>query len=80
MVTFQEINSAMTQQDKDIVMAFALSNMRVSSTARRLHYHHRTIHAHLDRVYKNTRLNPREFHDLVLLVFAISDGGVPNAV
>lgn len=77
--TFAEINAAITEQDRSIVMAFASENMNVSSTARRTHYHYRTIQAHLDRVFKKTKLNPKEFHDLVLLVFAISDGGVPNA-
>ena len=70
----------MTEQDRSIVMAFASNDMHVSNTAKQLHYHHRTIHAHLDRVCKNTQLNPRKFHDLVLLVFAISDGGAADAV
>ena len=73
--TYAAINNALTLDEKRVVVLYAKNNMRINGTAKQANYHERTIHTKLHDVYKKTGLDPKMFHDLVLLVFAIAEGG-----
>lgn len=63
----------MTDLQKQAVIAFAESNMRLSEAARALHYHHNSIDHHLRAVKNKTGLDPRNFFDLQKL-YAMAKG------
>lgn len=58
----------MTQQQSEIVKAFADCNMNVQATANSMCYHRNTIIYHLQKVKKDTGLDPMRFYDLVKLL------------
>lgn len=58
----------MTQQQSKIVKTLAYCNMNVQATANFMNYHRNTIIYHLQKIKKETGLDPMNFHDLVKLL------------
>lgn len=58
----------MNKEDAHIVMAMANHNMNVTDVARAIFLHRNTVLYHLDKVKRQTGLDPRRFYDLVELV------------
>ena len=58
----------MTQLDKDILVAFAKNGMVKSRTAQQLFMHHNTIEYHLQKVKKETGLDPHNLFHLAELL------------
>ena len=55
-------------KDIDAIMAFADANMRLKPASEKLGCHIETLARRLDSVYRRSRMNPRDFRDLVKLV------------
>lgn len=62
----------MQNKRMEVLREYARSNMSASKTAKALYMGKSTVNYHLDRVYEETGLNPRNFYDLVILVGADS--------
>lgn len=62
-----EINSRLDERDAKITLALAESQMNVSEVAQKLYMHRNTIVYHIDKIWKVTGLNPRNFYDLLKL-------------
>ena len=58
----------MDKEDAHIVIAMANHNMNVTDVARAIFTHRNTVLYHLDKVKRQTGLDPRRFYDLVELV------------
>lgn len=58
----------MNKEDAHIVVAMANHNMNVTNVARAIFMHRNTATYHLDKVKRQTGLDPRRFYDLVELV------------
>lgn len=58
----------MTQQEKEIVLTFADSDMKLYTAANRMHYNRNTVKYHMGKIKQETGLEPRRFWDLVKLV------------
>lgn len=58
----------MTEQEAEIILAFARNNMRLNHTAQALHYHVSNVRYHFEKIEKKTGLNPRSFYDLLKLL------------
>ena len=58
----------MTEQQKEIILSYAENNMSASLTARVMMYHRNSIEYHLEQVYQEHNLNPKNFYDLIELV------------
>lgn len=61
---------ALTELDWEVIHHYADNDMSVSATARAAHMHENTVRYHLEKVQKETGMNPRKFHDLVKLLNA----------
>lgn len=58
----------MNKEDAHIVVAMANYNMNATDVARAIFVHRNTVLYHLDKVKRQTGLDPRRFYDLVELV------------
>lgn len=58
----------MNKEDAHIVVAMANHNMNATDVARAIFVHRNTVLYHLDKVKRQTGLDPRRFYDLVKLV------------
>lgn len=58
----------MTRKQAELIVLFANHNMNVTDTAKVLYYHRNTLIYHLDKIMRDTGLNPRRFMDLVELL------------
>lgn len=58
----------MNKEDAHIVMAMANHNVNVTDVARAIFTHRNTVLYHLNKVKRQTGLDPRRFYDLVELV------------
>lgn len=58
----------MTEHQSEIIKSFADCNMNISATAVIMNYHRNSILYHMEKIRKETGLNPRNFHDLVKLL------------
>ena len=58
----------MNKEDAHIVIAMANHNMNVTDVSRAIFAHRNTVLYHLDKVKRQTGLDPRRFYDLVELV------------
>lgn len=67
-------NARLTTVDKNIVLGFAKNDMNVSRTASDLCYHRNAIEYHLTKIFRETKLNPHNFYDLVKLVDVVKEG------
>lgn len=67
-MTSCERRSTMNKEDAHIVIAMANHNMNVTDVARAIFAHRNTVLYHLDKVKRQTGLDPRRFYDLVELV------------
>jgi len=59
---------ALISKDSAAILAFADANMRLKPASEALGVHIETLSRRLDSVYKRTKLNPKNFRDLVELV------------
>lgn len=64
----------MTPFEIELLRAYADCNMRVSSLAKQMYVHYNTVYYHLDKIHRETGLNPRTFRDLVELLSRIERG------
>lgn len=58
----------MNKEDAHIVVAMANHNMNVTDVARAIFAHRNTVLYHLNKVKRQTGLDPRRFYDLVELM------------
>lgn len=68
----------LTDQDINVVLAFAQNNMKILTTAKAVYMNRNSIRYHLKKVKDHTGLNPHNFYDLIKLVDAIRIGEVPE--
>lgn len=73
MATDDEVYRNLTPDEVRLIVAYANNGMRLSPAARDSFYNWRSAQYHLERIYKNTRLNPRDFFDLVKLMKVIAN-------
>lgn len=57
----------MSELQKRVVIAFAENDMRIDRTAAAMMYSRGTIQYYLDKIRRDTGLNPRCFFDLIKL-------------
>ena len=65
----------MNASDVQVVMAFAGSDMVVVQAAEVLGLNESTVRRRLSSIYKKSKLNPRRFRDLAILVSLIEGNG-----
>lgn len=53
--------------EKDILRVLFHNNLNISETAKEMVYHRNTIVYHIEQIAKNTGLDPRRFHDAIVL-------------
>lgn len=58
----------MNKEDAHIVIAMANHNMNATDVARAIFAHRNTVLYHLNKVKRQTGLDPRRFYDLIELV------------
>lgn len=58
----------MDKEDAHIVIAMANHNMNATDVARAIFAHRNTVLYHLNKVKRQTGLDPRRFYDLIELV------------
>lgn len=58
----------LTDQEKELILAYASNDMNTAKTARALYFHKNNVLYHLKSIYKKSKLNPRCFYDLCKLV------------
>lgn len=58
----------MDKEDAHIVIAMANHNMNVTDVAHAIFAHRNTVLYHLDKIERETKLNPRHIHDLIDLL------------
>lgn len=58
----------MNKEDAHIVVAMANHSMNIGEVSRQLFMHRNTVTYHLDKVKRQTGLDPRRFYDLIELV------------
>ena len=68
----------MTAYQAKIVLAYAINSMNAEDTGRYLHMVPQNVHYHLDKINRDTGLNPKNFFDLCRLIgiAASAKGGV----
>ena len=74
-MTDDEIYSNLSKDDVRVIIAFANSDMNLMKAARESFFSRGAAIWHLEKVYKRTRLNPRNFRDLAKLVEVIENAG-----
>lgn len=62
------VEAALTDLQKEVVLAIAECNMNVSEAARRIYRHRQTVEYHCRQMIELYGLDPRNFYDLVMLV------------
>ena len=55
-------------KDKRIILALADNGMKAKAAARQLNMHYNIVYRHMDDIYMQTDLDPRDFYDLQELV------------
>lgn len=60
----------LTEYDEKLLTVYAKYNMNVAATARKLHMHRNSVDYNLERIKKETGLDPTAFFDLVELLEA----------
>ena len=65
----------MKQAGKEVILAYADSNMNAYETARRLYRSSNSVLYQLQKVKEETGLDPRNFHELVKLVEMVKGDG-----
>ena len=68
----------LSENQKDIIKAFADCNMKIAETARKMFFCRSTIEYQLERVKDKTGLDPCKFHDLNKLLSIIERGANEN--
>lgn len=64
----------LTARDIQIVKAFANSDMRIFATCKLVGADKTTVRRRLSSIYKKSKLDPRKFRDLVILIHLIEGG------
>ena len=68
-----EFLGALISKDSAAILAFANANMRLKPASESLGVHIETLSRRLDSIYKRTKLNPKNFWDLLVLVKVVED-------
>lgn len=63
----------MTALDIEVILAYVDCNMKAASTAKQIYAHRNTVEYHLDKIRKETGLNPKVFRDLAKLLAMIEE-------
>ena len=63
--------SALSAEDQQILRTYYEENMSLTAVCRRLYLHKNTLQYRLNRIFRNTGLNPRFFPDAVLLYLGL---------
>ena len=61
-------------KDKRIILALADNGMKAKAAARQLNMHYNIVYRHMDEIYMQTDLEPRNFYDLLKLVEMVKEG------
>lgn len=62
------------ERARKVILTLADANLNVNETARRLFMHRNSVEYHIEKVKRNTGLDPTKFHDLCkLLGFGLED-------
>ena len=71
------MRETLTKQEVEILLCFADMDMKVKPTAEAMHYDRRTIWVTLEKIFRDTGFNPREFWDLheIMKQLEKEDGG-----
>jgi len=73
-------NITLTPHSREIILAFADSNMNLAAVARQVFMSRGGVRYHFDKIKERTGLDPGDFYDLielVKLVEAYEEGAVP---
>lgn len=65
----------LTARDIQIIKAYANSDMRIYKACKIVGADRSTIRWRLSSIYKKSKLDPRKFRDLVVLIHLIEGGG-----
>lgn len=60
-------------KDSEIILALADSNMSISEASKKVFLHRNTVVYRMEKIYMDTGLNPRNFHDLTKLVHLVKE-------
>jgi sugar diacid utilization regulator len=63
-----KLANELTERHRGLILAFAEHDMNVRETAMASYMSWTNVNFHLNRIYKLTGLNPKNFYDLVELV------------
>ena len=63
--------SHLSKKDQALLKTYFSVNMSLKETAEQLFLHKNTLQYQLDKIWKNTRYNPREFKDATILYIAL---------
>lgn len=58
----------LSELHKDIILSLAKNDMNISRVARDMKYHRNSILYHMDKIKRETELNPYKFYDLIELL------------
>lgn len=72
-MTDDEIRESLTFEEKLFIKSYADNNMRLCPAARVSYCNYQTLDFRLSQIYKRTKLNPRNFYDLVKLMKIIGN-------
>lgn len=64
----------MDRTDIKVLKTLADSNLNITECARKLYMHRNTVVYHVNRIYKETNLNPIKFYDMCKLLGKIGHG------
>ena len=63
----------MTPLDREIIKGLADNDMSIMAVAKSMFMHRNTVLYHIDKVQRETGLDPRNFYDLAELLERMSD-------
>ena len=68
----QDVLIKLTDDEKNMILAFARNDMKYCQTAREYFISHNGFRYHLRKIHAKTGLNPTKFADLMRLVILIA--------
>ena len=63
--------SNLSEKDRKILKTYFSNNMSLKETSKYLYLHKNTLQYGLDKIWKNTGYNPRDFRDAAILYFGL---------
>lgn len=58
----------MKDEDRALLQAFARNNMNLAYTGKEVYLHYNSVRYRLEKIHRETGLNPRNFYDLQKLL------------